>query len=138
MSPRTPTLHPTVTAHVDGACNPNPGRGGWGVVLRSDSHERRLSGQVPEERTTNQRAEIHAAIRALAALKAPCRVRVLSDSQYLIQTMLGNYHRRSNRDLWEALDAVAAAHEVEWVWVRGHVGDKGNEVAHTLAERAAA
>lgn len=100
-------------------------------------HEKRLSGAVPEERTTNQRAEIHAAVRALAALKVPCRVRVLSDSQYLVQTMLGNYQRRSNRDLWEDLDVAAAPHEVEWVWVRGHVGEKGNEIAHALAERAA-
>ena len=100
-------------------------------------HEKRLSGAVPEEHTTNQRAEIHAAIRALAALKVPCRVHVLSDSQYLIQTMLGNYHRRKNLDLWEDLDAVAAAHEVKWVWVRGHAGKEGNEIAHILAERAA-
>jgi len=87
--------------------------------------------------TTNQRAEIFAAVRALTALKVPCKVRVVSDSQYLVKTMQGDYGRRSNLHLWEALDAAAEAHEVEWIWVRGHVGEKGNEIAHMLAESAA-
>lgn len=96
-----------------------------------------LSGGVEEEQTTNQRAEITAAIEALCALKLPCRVRIVSDSQYLIKTMRGEYRLGTNLDLWEALDAAAAPHEVEWVWVRGHRGDEGNETAHALAEGAA-
>lgn len=139
MTPRIPPLptesvaRPEVVAHVDGACDPNPGRGGWGAVLRSGPHERRLSGVIPED-TTNQRAEIHAAIRALTALKMPCRVRILSDSQYLVRTMNGDYRRRANLDLWGLLDAAAEPHEVEWVWCRGHAGEPDNETAHRLAE----
>ena len=128
---------PEVSPHVDGACHPNPGRGWWGVLLRSGSHEKRLNGAVPEESTTNQRAEIYAAVRALSVLKMPCRVHIFSDSQYLVRTMLGDYRRRSNLHLWEALDAVSEPHEVEWIWVRGHVGEKGNEIAHMLAESEA-
>src|SRR5215207_7661649 len=128
MSPRTATLAPTVTAHIDGSCDPNPGRGGWGVVLRSGEHEKALSGLVPEETTTNQRAEIYAAIHALSALKEPCKVRVVSDSKYLVETMLGNYRRRTNLDLWEILDDVAAPHAVDWTWVRGHSGEEGNAI----------
>lgn len=105
--------------------------------MRRGPHEKRLSGSVPEDPTTNQRAEIYAAVRALTALKVPCKVRVVSDSQYLVNTMQGDYRRRSNRDLWEALDAAAAPHEVEWILVRGHVGEQGNEIAHMLAESAA-
>ena len=129
-------MSPLVSAYVDGACNPNPGRGGWGVLLSSGRYEKRLSGAVNEAETTNQRAEIHSAINALSALNEPCRVRLFSDSQYLVKTMLGDYGRRRNHDLWEELDRVAAPHKVEWLWVRGHAGARGNEIAHMLAERA--
>ena len=130
-----------VRAYVDGGCHPNPGRGGWGVLLScesqgSASHEKRLSGVVPEAGTTNQRAEIYAAIRALSALKMPCRVLLFSDSQYLIKSMLGDFSRRTNLDLWEELDTAVAQHEIEWIWMRGHAGARGNEIAHVLAERA--
>lgn len=139
MSPRTANQPPPkVLAYVDGACHPNPGRGGWGVLLRRGPHEKRLSGLVPDDPTTNQRAEVFATMQALTALKAPCRVHVISDSQYLVQTMLGNYRRRANLDHWERLDAAAEPHEVEWTWVRGHAGDAGNEIANARAERETA
>jgi ribonuclease HI len=125
-----------VTAYVDAACNPNPGRGGWGVLLRCGSREKRLSGPAPEESTTNQRAELFAAVQALLAPKQPCRVRIVSDAQYLVRTMQGSYCRRSNHDLWEALDMAAAPQAVEWVWVHRHAGDEGNARAHELAEGA--
>ena len=128
-----------VRAYVDGACHPNPGRGGWGVLFSCEGaagHEKRISGVVPEAETTNQRAEIYAAIRALSALKIPCRVLLFSDSQYLVKTMLGDFSRRTNLDLWEELDGAADPHELEWIWVRGHAGARGNEIAHLLAERA--
>ena len=123
-----------VTIHVDGACHPNPGRGGWGALLRYGRHEKRLSGRIPEEPTTSPRSELHAAIKALEALREPCEVRIYSDSAYVVQTMLGEYGRRSNVDLWEMLDAVAAPHKVSWAWVRSHAGNRGNEIAHRLAE----
>lgn len=125
-----------VRAYVDGACQPNPGRGGWGVLLSSGRCVKRLSDTVPEPETTNQRAEIYAAIRALGALKKPCRVLLFSDSQYLIKTMIGDFSRRTNLDLWEELDTAVAQHEIEWIWMRGHAGARGNEIAHVLAERA--
>ena len=102
------------------------------------SFKKHLSGVVPEPRSTNQRAEIYAAIMALRSLKKPCRVRVLSDSQYLTKTMRGDFCRRSNLDLWGLLDEAAEPHEVEWVWLRGHAGEEGNEIAHALAEREVA
>jgi len=75
MPPATPLVE--VIAYVDGAVNPNPGRGGWGVFLSSGTREKRLSGTVPEERTTNQRGEIHAAIRAYSAQGALSGTRAL-------------------------------------------------------------
>jgi ribonuclease HI len=106
-----------VTAYVDGSARPNPGRGAYGVLLRCGTREKPLSGVVPEGRTTNQRAEIHAAIAALEALKAPCEVTIVTDSLYLAETAKGNYKRRTNLDLWESLDNASSTHEVVYRWV---------------------
>jgi ribonuclease HI len=128
---------PQVACWVDGCARPNPGRGSYGILLRHGDHEKRLSGRIPEYPCSNQRSEIHAAVKALSSLKQPCAVRVISDSQLLIKTMAGEYHRRSNLDLWQALDAAALPHQVEWAGVRGHSGDPGNEEARQLALEAA-
>jgi ribonuclease HI len=134
MSGSTSTAAPVVTAHCDGAAHPNPGRGGWGAVLHSGPHEKRLSGAALVE-PTNQRMEIVAAINALCALRQPSRVRVYSDSRYLVEPMNGRYRRRTNLDLWELLDDVAASHTVEWIWKRGRrEGEGDNALAHQLAE----
>ena len=129
----TPTL-PQVTIYVDGACFPNPGDAGIGAVLIFGERRKELS--QPIGRATSNGAEIMAAVTALRALTKPCCVTLYSDSQYVIQTMNGKFQRGSNLALWVLLDQAAAAHEVEWVWVRGHNGDLNNERAHVLAEQA--
>jgi ribonuclease HI len=143
------TAPDTVRIHTDGACKGNPGRGGWGALLQFGDHERELFGG--EAHTTNNRMELTAVIRALEALKRPCRVDVYTDSEYVkngITEWLPAWKRRGwktadrkpvkNIDLWQALDALAAQHEVRWHWVRGHAGHDGNERADALANRGAA
>jgi ribonuclease HI len=138
-----------VEIFTDGACKGNPGPGGWGVVIRSGEREKELSGGEPL--TTNNRMELLAAIRGLEALKRPCRVALYTDSLYVrdgitrwIQGWRRNGWRTADRkpvknaELWQALLDAAAAHEVEWHWVRGHAGHPENERADRLACDAAA
>lgn len=128
---------------TDGACRGNPGLGAWGVCLRLAGQEKVLWGFVPE--TTNNRMELTAALRGLEALKRPSVVRVVSDSRYLRDGMtqwLVGWQRRGwrtaggdavkNRDIWEPLAAVAARHEIQWEWVRGHSGHIENERVDAL------
>lgn len=136
-----------VEIYTDGACRGNPGPGGWGAVLRFNGTEKELYGG--EALTTNNRMELLAAIRALEALKRPCRVRLTTDSKYVqqgISEWLPNWKRRNwktagrqpvkNVDLWQQLDALAAPHEIDWQWVKGHAGHPENERADRLANRA--
>ena len=131
---------------TDGACRGNPGPGGWGVILRSGSHEKELFGG--EQSTTNNRMELRAAIEGLAALKRPSRVTVTTDSQYVrqgitqwIEGWKRNQWRTSakkpvkNQDLWQLLDELTCRHEVTWEWVKGHSGHPDNELADVLANR---
>ena len=131
---------------TDGACRGNPGPGGWGVILRSGSHEKELFGG--EQSTTNNRMELRAAIEGLAALKRPSRVTVTTDSQYVrqgitqwIEGWKRNQWRTSakkavkNQDLWQLLDELTSRHEVTWEWVKGHSGHPDNEHADDLANR---
>jgi ribonuclease HI len=140
---------PEVEIFTDGACSGNPGPGGWGAVLRYGDVERELSGG--EAPTTNNRMELMAAIAGLEALKRPCRVRLYTDSQYLRQGItewLPAWKVRGwrtaakapvkNIDLWQRLEAAAAPHEIEWLWVRGHAGHPENERADALARGAIA
>src|SRR6185503_21346832 len=138
-----------VEVFTDGACRGNPGPGGWGVLFRFKSEEKELYGG--EVATTNNRMELTAVIRALEALKRPCRVRVHTDSKYVqlgiskwIHSWKKNGWRTTdkkpvkNADLWRRLDELAAEHEIEWVWVKGHSGHDGNERADALANRGVA
>ncbi|HXF66372.1 MAG TPA: ribonuclease HI [Burkholderiales bacterium] len=138
-----------VEIYTDGACKGNPGPGGWGAVLKYDGRTRELHGG--EAMTTNNRMELTAVIRALEALRRPCRVRLHTDSRYVqqgISTWIRDWKRRGwrtaerkpvkNEDLWRRLDELAGGHEIEWVWVRGHAGDPGNERADALANLGAA
>lgn len=133
-----------VEIYTDGACKGNPGAGGWGALLEYDGKTRELFGGEPY--TTNNRMELTAVIRALAALKRPCKVRIHTDSQYVqqgISNWIRDWKRRGwktadkkpvkNLDLWRELDELAGKHEIEWVWVRGHAGHRGNERADELA-----
>ena len=135
-----------VEIYSDGACRGNPGPGGWGVLLRYDGKEKELWGG--EAATTNNRIELMAAIRALEALKRPSRVRFYTDSLYVmkgISQWIRDWKRRGwrtaekkpvkNDDLWRRLDELAATHDIEWHWVRGHAGHPENERADKLANR---
>lgn len=137
---------PRVTIYSDGACDPNPGPGGWAALLRSGSHEKVLTGS--EANTTNNRMELTAAIQALAALTRPCQVDFYTDSEYLkrgITEWLPRWHARgwrrkggalANADLWQALDEALKQHQVDWHWVRSHAGNPGNQKVDRLARQA--
>ena len=137
---------PVVEIYSDGACKGNPGPGGWGVVLRYNLQEKELWGG--EASTTNNRMELMAAIRALEALKRPSRVKLYTDSLYVmkgISQWIHDWKRRGwrtadkkpvkNEDLWRRLEELAAQHDIEWHWVRGHAGHPENERADKLANR---
>lgn len=136
-----------VEIYADGACRGNPGPGGWGALLMFDGREKELSGA--EAHTTNNRMELTAVIQALEALKWPVKARVYTDSEYVrrgITEWLPAWKARGwrtadkkpvkNQDLWEKLEALAAGHEVEWRWVKGHSGVPGNERVDQLANQA--
>jgi len=133
---------------TDGACKGNPGPGGWGVVIRAGDKEKELSGG--EKLTTNNRMELTAAIKALEALKRPCRVVLSTDSRYVMDGLtkwLPGWLRNGwktaakqpvkNADLWQELVAAAAPHRIRWEWVKGHAGHPENERADKLASDAA-
>ena len=126
-----------VIIHCDGACFPNPGKGSWGAVITHlDGAQQELMGASDEERTTNQRMEIFAAIKALESLKEPSTVQVFSDSQYLIKCATGRWKRKANLDLWGRLRKIINLHHVSWHWVKGHDGNKANERADELSTLA--
>lgn len=132
---------------TDGGCKPNPGPGGWGAILRCRGVERELSGSDAD--TTNNRMELTAALRALEALKKPCRVVLHTDSEY-VKNGVTRWHQGwvrknwrtstgdpvKNMDLWRELLAAEKRHNVDWRWVRGHAGDVMNERADQLATAA--
>jgi len=136
---------PQVEIYTDGACEPNPGPGGYGVVLLHPKKRAEASGGF--RRTTNNRMEIFAAIKGLELLKQPCKVTLYSDSQYLVNAIMAgwaaawkkknwwrtNKERAINSDLWERLLALCETHQVEFVWVKGHAGNKENEGCDQLS-----
>ena len=137
----------TIEIFTDGACRGNPGPGGWGALLRYNGVEKELCGAEPE--TTNNRMELTAAIRALEAVKEPCRIDLTTDSNYVRQGItewLADWKRRNwrtaarkpvkNIDLWQRLDELRSRHDVGWHWVKGHSGHVENERADALANRA--
>jgi ribonuclease HI len=139
---------PAVEIFTDGACKGNPGPGGWGAIIRFEGREKELSGG--ERLTTNNRMEMTAAIRALQALKRPCRVILHTDSIYLrdgITKWILGWQRNGwrtadrkpvkNAELWQELLDAAAPHRIEWRWVKGHAGHSENERADRLACDAA-
>jgi ribonuclease HI len=135
-----------VEIFTDGACKGNPGTGGWGALMVADGAEMEIFGG--ERNTTNNRMELLAVIESLKTLKRPCEVVLHTDSQYVqkgISIWIHGWKARGwktaakapvkNVDLWQALDAAQAVHQVEWRWVRGHSGHVGNERADVLANR---
>ena len=146
---RTSKTLKEVEIFTDGSCRGNPGPGGYGVILRSGSNCKELSGGF--SRTTNNRMELFAAIAGLEALRGPCRVKLFSDSKYLVHALTRGWLRRwkdlgwcrgrgqrlRNEDLWKRLDMARQPHEVAWRWVKGHAGHADNERCDQLAVQAA-
>ena len=134
-----------VELFTDGACSGNPGKGGWGAILRYEGHEKELCGGEAE--TTNNRMELTAVIRGLEALKEPCHVRLTSDSKYVIDAIdkgwVYSWQRNGwrkadkkpalNVDLWEQLLPLLSRHQVDLVWVKGHQGHPENERCDKMA-----
>lgn len=137
-----------VTIYTDGACSGNPGPGGWGAILEYGKNRLELSGY--EERTTNNRMELTAPITALERLKRPCSVTLYSDSAYLINAFnnrwLDSWQRHGwlksdkkpveNQDLWKKLLELCDVHTVNWVKVKGHADNEGNNRCDQLARAA--
>ncbi|GHU54885.1 ribonuclease HI [Clostridia bacterium] len=123
-----------VEIYTDGACSGNPGKGGWGVVLKYNEYEKLLSGYEAE--TTNNRMEITACIEGLKALKEPCEVTIFSDSQYVVNTINKGWKKNKNQDIWLELENSMSPHEVSFVWVKGHAGHRENEICDKLATEA--
>nr|WP_262690290.1 ribonuclease HI [Kordiimonas aestuarii] len=135
--------------YTDGACSGNPGPGGWGALLLYGEHEKELTGGEME--TTNNRMELTAAIEALNALSRPCHIKLHTDSTYVrdgITKWIHGWKAKGwrtaakkpvkNADLWQALDDAVARHDIDWIWVKGHAGDAGNERADALANQGMA
>ena len=135
-----------IVIYTDGACKGNPGKGGWGAWLKYGEHERKLCGG--EANTTNNRMEIMAVIKALEALKGASQVKLYTDSQYVkngITQWMKNWKKNGwktaarkpvkNSDLWKELDLATQNHQIEWLWVRGHSGNPGNEMADQLSNK---
>lgn len=134
-----------VDIYTDGACSGNPGKGGWGVVLICGDHKKELSGF--ESETTNNKMELMAVIKALSALKYPCKVNLFSDSSYVVnainQGWLINWKANSwrgsdkkqvkNIELWKELDELLKVHDVSFVWVKGHADNEFNNRCDELA-----
>ena len=136
-----------VEIYTDGACRGNPGPGGWAALLIAGKERKEVSGAEPT--TTNNRMELKAVIGALSALKRRCAVKLYTDSKYVLQgytEWLPGWKARGwrtaarepvkNQDLWEQLNTVAAAQDIEWHWVKGHSGHEQNEYVDQLANLA--
>ena len=139
-------MQQAIEMYTDGACRGNPGKGGWGVLLRYGDVEKTLHGG--EQMTTNNRMELTAVIKGLEALTKTCQVHVTTDSKYVLQGItewIINWKKRNwktsnkkpvqNVELWQQLDELVAMHQVEWSWVKGHSGHPENELADQLANR---
>ena len=129
----------------DGACSGNPGPGGWGAILRCDGYEKELSGG--EAHTTNNRMELTGVIEALSALKYPCKVRVTTDSKYVVDGITKGWAKgwkkrgwkksdgkpALNPELWDKLLGLLETHDVEFAWIKGHAGHEENERCDRMA-----
>ena len=138
-----------VKIYTDGACSGNPGKGGFGVILSYMGQFKEISKGY--ECTTNNRMELLAAIEGLSALKEPCRVKLWSDSKYLIDAVNKNWidswqkkgwvnskrEKVKNRELFERLIELMKIHDIEFCWVKGHDGNPQNERCDFLATSAA-
>jgi ribonuclease HI len=119
---------------TDGACQPNPGHGGWAAILKFEKHTQEIYGY--QANTTNNQMELTAAVEGLLVLQEPCFVTLFSDSQYLVKTMTCGWKRNKNHDLWYHIDELCSIHSVDWRWVRGHSSNVMNNRCDRLASLA--
>ncbi|MDP6098102.1 MAG: ribonuclease HI [Gammaproteobacteria bacterium] len=137
-------MQKTVEMFTDGACRGNPGKGGWGVLLRYGETEKSLHGGEPL--TTNNRMELTAVIKGLEALNKSCEVVITTDSKYVLSGItewMDNWKKRNwrtaakkpvlNVELWQQLDRLVSTHNIQWNWVKGHSGHRENDIADELA-----
>lgn len=143
-----------VKIYTDGACSGNPGKGGYGTILRTIDK----NGKIYEKEltagykiTTNNRMELMAVIVGLEALKMPCEVEITSDSKYVVDAFTQNWidgwikkgwigsnkQPVKNKDLWERLLKAKEPHEVKFIWIKGHAGHEFNERCDRLAVNSA-
>ena len=137
-------MEKTVIIYTDGACSGNPGKGGWGYILKYGEHEKEGSGY--SEETTNNKMELQAVIEALKALKRECNIELYTDSTYVkngITNWIENWKKNNwrtsnkqdvkNKELWQELDELSAKHKISWNWVKGHSTDEYNNRVDKLA-----
>ena len=135
-----------VIIYTDGACRGNPGPGGWGALIKFENAQKEIFGG--QNNVTNNQMELSAAIEGLSTLKEPCKVKLFTDSKYVmdgITQWIQNWKKNNwktaakkevkNKALWQQLDQLMAYHEVQWHWVKGHSGAPGNETAALLANK---
>ena len=135
-----------VEMFTDGACRGNPGKGGWGVLLRYGDNEKSLYGG--SDFTTNNKMELLAVIKGLEAMTKASQITITSDSKYVLSGItewLANWKRRGwktaskkpvkNVELWQRLDALVQGHTIQWQWVKGHSGHRENDIADQLANQ---
>ena len=133
-----------IIIYTDGACSGNPGKGGWGAVLLYGDHQKTISGFDPQ--TTNNQMELMAVIEALKIIKKSIPIIIHTDSKYVqdgITKWILNWKKNGwktakkepvkNVELWQELDALASQHQISWQWVKGHSGNKYNDIADQLA-----
>jgi ribonuclease HI len=133
-----------IVIYTDGACSGNPGKGGWGAILMFKEHEKKISGGLKE--TTNNQMEIRAVIEALKTIKKPNEIIINTDSKYVmdgITKWINGWKKNGwrtadrkpvkNSELWQELDEEVGKHRIEWRWVKGHSGNKYNDIADELA-----
>jgi ribonuclease HI len=136
----------TVEIYTDGACKGNPGVGGWGAYLKFGEVEKNMFGGEGE--TTNNRMELTAVIKSLEAINRACEIIIYTDSVYVQKGMsewITGWKQRGwrtadkkpvkNADLWQKLDILVKDHDIKWIWIKGHAGNLGNEIADTLANQ---
>ncbi len=136
-----------IIIYTDGACSGNPGKGGWGAVLLYKDHKKEISGANKD--TTNNRMELTAVIESLKNVKKSIPLKIYTDSKYVmdgITKWINSWKKNGwrtadkkpvkNSDLWQELDIECQKHQISWHWVKGHSGDKYNEIADELARQA--
>lgn len=134
-----------IIIYTDGSCHPNPGRGGWGAILKDLHTGKSLEMMGGKDGTTSQEMELIAVLKALEQLKYPCDVTLYTDSQYVQKGItewieswrLGNWKKKIKyKGKWKKLYNLNQLHTIEWIWVPGHQGIEGNELANILAIKA--